>query len=55
MHVTGASTSHQTHHDGREVHAGDSVHDDEDPGVGQVVEAVVQPQGNMKTSSCRSK
>ena len=30
------------YHDSWEVHAGNSVHDDEDPGVGQVVKAVVK-------------
>lgn len=32
----------RTYHDSWEVHAGDSIHDDEDPGVRQIVEAVIK-------------
>lgn len=36
------------YHDSGEVHAGDSIHDDEYPGIRQVVEAVVKTNCDLK-------
>lgn len=45
----------RAYHDGWEVHAGHSIHDDEDPGIRQVVETVVQTDCKEKRSNCESR
>lgn len=45
---TVARTEGIPHHDGRKVHAGHTIHDDENPGIRQVAEAVIETNYKSK-------
>lgn len=45
---TVARTEGIPHHDSRKVHAGHTIHDDENPGIRQVAEAVIETNYKSK-------
>lgn len=45
---------YRTYHDSWEVHAGDSIHDDEDPGIRKVVETVVKTDCEERKGTSQS-